>query len=238
MKTRPSHVAPGLVLAALAALPVGSPAQDGAGGRAYRVETGPSTAYVVTRRSGLFGFLGHDHVLGPTEWSGRLCLTSVEPSRGRGTLTLATPSLVVDADSLRRVAGLGEGPGEEDVREIQDEMLSPEYLAAGTHPEITVEVDRLATRDAGERADPVEGPGDALLGEGRLTIRGVTREVHVPLRLDRSADGRYLVVSGRLRVSQRDFGIEPASVAGVVNVADEVELVFRLQARATGEPCR
>lgn len=72
--------------------------------------------------------------------------------------------------------------------------------------------------------------------EGTTTIRGVTRDVAFPVRVDDTDDGT-VVLTGSLRVRQRDFGIEPESRVGLVKVADEVDLQFALHASPTERTC-
>ena len=190
-----------------------------------------SDVYVVTRKSGLFSFLGHEHAIVPMEWSGSLCVASPQKPGARGFVLIRTPSLVIDSDSARALAGLGDGPGEDDVEEIQRKLLDPSNLAAEAHPEIRLE-------------STVEGMGE---GEGqlrmrtRLTVKGQSREFEHPAEIGGveggEAPGGALRIRGTLEIRQTAFGIEPASVAGVVNVEDEVELHFDLVTTPTGSAC-
>jgi hypothetical protein len=54
----------------------------------------------------------------------------------------------------------------------------------------------------------------------------VNREVSVDAELSREAGG--YVARGTFEIAQRDFGIEPASIGGVVKVANEVEIRFEV----------
>lgn len=193
---------------------------------AERWEVIPDESMVVVRvdRAGLLSFLGHRHAIVPHEWSGALCLEGTSPPTGSGRLSIETGSLVIDSDSARALAGLDDGPGEDDRREIQEKMLSSRFLAAEEHPEIVLETTGLRVDD-----DEVEVRID-------LTIRGETREVEVPVRFEDAGDGR-LRLHGEVEVRQSEFGIEPESVAGVVNVDDEVELLFDLTVEPTARAC-
>lgn len=175
-------------------------------------------------RAGLLSFLGHRHAVIPREWSARLCLTDERPPTGSGTVRMATESLVIDSDSARALAGLDDGPGEDDRREIQEKLLSERFLAAEEHPEIVLETTGLRVDD------------EELEVRADLTIRGVTREVTVPVAFE-ELDGDRLRLHGSLTVEQSDFDMEPESIAGVVNVDDEVELIFDLTAEPAGEAC-
>jgi polyisoprenoid-binding protein YceI len=70
-----------------------------------------------------------------------------------------------------------------------------------------------------------------LIVTGELSIHGVVKPLTLPIRLE--VQGSSIVASGKFTVKQTDFGIEPTSAAGgLVKVADEVGLTFRLVARA------
>lgn len=215
----------GAIFAVLLAT-LGGPARAHAQQDAQRWNAVHDASDLVVRidRAGLLSFLGHRHAVIPREWSARLCLTDERPPAGSGTVRIDTESLVIDSDSARALAGLDDGPGEDDRREIQEKLLSDRFLAADDHPEIVLETTGLRVDD------------DELEVRADLTIRGVTREVTVPVAFE-ELDGARLRLHGSLTVQQTDFGIEPESIAGVVNVDDEVELIFDLTAEPTGEAC-
>lgn len=193
--------------------------------REYILEPARSQLWVVTHRSGLLSFFGHKHAIVPTEWSGVLCLDD-PPERGAaGTIVIRTGSLVIDSDAARALAGLGRGPDEDAVREIQQKLLDAEHLDAERHAEIRLDV--LSVQPGG---------GGDVDAQVRLELRGVAKEFRLPVRV-RQLDGLALELSGELRVRQRDFGMEPESVARVVNVANEVDLHFRIVAVPTTRPC-
>jgi len=195
------------------------------GPRRYIVDGARSAIWVVTHRSGLLSFLGHEHAIVPAEWSAELCLDDPVRPGARGSIVIRTASLVIDSDSARDLAGLGHGPGEEDVREIQRKLLDTEHLDAEGFPEIRL--DLLSVQQATD---------DGVIARVRLALRGVTREFELPVRVE-TLDDRAVRLTGELQIRQRDFGIEPESVAHVVNVSDEVDLRFRLVAVPTTRPC-
>jgi hypothetical protein len=197
----------------------------------HEVDVAASDVYVVTDKSGLLSFLGHEHAIIPMDWSGEICVPSPMEPEAWGSILIRTSSLVIDSDSARGLADLGDGPGEDDVEEIQKKLLDPSNLAAEAHAEIRLE-------------STAEGVGQ---GEGqirlrtRLTVKGQTREFEHPATIGGAeggqAPGGALRIRGTLEIRQTAFGIEPASVAGVVNVEDEVELHFDLVTTPTGSAC-
>jgi polyisoprenoid-binding protein YceI len=190
----------------------------------WAVDHTASSIWVTTESGGLLGFLGHDHAILPADWSAELCLTEPLGEGSRATLTLATASLEVDTEAALAVAGMDDGPSEEDRREIREKMLSSRYLAAEEHPEIRLEVRATGPAEEGR-----------LPAMGTLHARGASAEVEVPVEL--SGDGERMTFRGEAEVRQTALGMEPESVAGVVNVADEVTLHFDLVAEPTGARC-
>jgi len=196
--------------------------------RSYVVDRVASRLWIVVHRSGLLSFLGHEHAVVPTEWSADLCLSAPPVRRGRASVIVPTASLVVDSDSARALAGMGGGPGEEDRRDIQARMLDSTNLAADRYPQVRLD---LRSADAGG-----DDERDRLGVRGSISLRGVTRDVELPVDVERRP-GLGVLLSGRLRIRMRDFGIEPESRAGLVKVSNDVDLHFALAADATREIC-
>jgi len=191
----------------------------------YVVDTDASQVYVVVHRAGLFSFLGHEHAIVPERWSSEMCLANPLPEGAHASLTLETSSLVIDTDAGRRMAGLDGGPDDDTRKELQTKMLDAEHLDGAQFPEV-----RLQLRS-------VEAAHDDLVGvEGTITIHGVMRDVAFPVRVDGTAGGT-LLLRGTLRIRQRDFGVEPESKAGLVKVANEVDLQFALLAKPGNQTC-
>ncbi len=94
--------------------------------------------------------------------------------------------------------------------EIEKTMKGPTVLDIARFPEIQFESTAVVPR------------GDASWNvRGDLTLHGVTRSVELPVSL---ANGRY---RGSMALRQRDFGIQPISIAGgTVKVKDEVRIDF------------
>jgi hypothetical protein len=183
-----------------------------------------SAIYVVTKRSGLLSFLGHDHAILAHEWEGSICATGDAVPRGHGRIVVQTAFLEIDPDSARALAGLGRGPSADQRRKLQQTMLDEAHLAAASAPTITIDVEQIVL--AGE--DPT--------ARARLTIRNRMRDVTFPMATSRSGD--TIRIAGVLRVAQSDFGIRPESVAGVVRVADTVAIHFDLIAVDTRTSCQ
>lgn len=191
-----------------------APGEGPAGG--FRIDRDGTWFVAVTDTGGLFGFLGHRHAIEVTGWSARVAWDPDEPAASRADFSVPARSLRIDTAQARERAGLDDGPDAETVAELQDKMLGPENLAAAEHPELRLELTEVS-------GDPEE----RLRVAGELTIRGRTEPVELPVRVERR-DGGGWVFTGSFTVDQSDFGIEPESVAGVVKVADPVEIRFRV----------
>ena len=75
----------------------------------------------------------------------------------------------------------------------------------------------------------VEAAGRRATVTGRLTVRGVTREIAVPV--DVSVSDVALVASGELVMNRRDYGMRYNSI--VNPIGNEVRVSFTIRARAS-----
>ena len=83
-----------------------------------------------------------------------------------------------------------------------------------------------------DEADPESGVW-RLLVRGGLELKGARHTVEIPLEVRR--DGPTLVATGDVELRLRHIGIEPPSVARVVNVSDKFRLTFEVRARRVSE---
>jgi polyisoprenoid-binding protein YceI len=181
--------------------------------RAYAVDPAQSSLTVTVGKAGLFKFAGHVHeVVAP--------VAEGQVTADAENLAAASVRLAFRSSELK-VTGKGEPAG--DVPKVQAAMVGPKVLDAARFPAIEFRSTAVSGRSRGPGIWDVEVRGD-------LTLHGVTRGVVLPLRVEASADA--LVASGTATLKQRDYGIEPVSVAGVVKVKDELRLDFRITARA------
>jgi polyisoprenoid-binding protein YceI len=117
---------------------------------------------------------------------------------------------------------------------MKEHMLAKDWMDAATHAELVFEVESLSQ---------AKTSGDVTTAEatGKLTLRGVTKPVTVPVKLTylkdklaaRSggqAQGDLLVVRSQFTVKRSDFGINPKAPAD--KVSDEVQLTLSLAGAA------
>lgn len=100
------------------------------------------------------------------------------------------------------------------------EVVKPTWLDAARFPSARFESTRVRALGGGRYE-----------ADGRLTLKGTTREVTVPFILNSAADGT-LVISGGFPVRRSDFKIGEGDWSTFDVVADEVSVHFRVVAAA------
>ena len=167
---------------------------------------------VQTGKSGLFSFVGHEHLIRAQQVSGRIVHFPGAPERSR-------VEIVVPSERLEVLTP----PDTEEIRKVTAAMRR-DVLDVANHPEI---------RFVSTAVAPIP---DGLRIRGNLTLVGATREVAVDVRLTERAD--TLWATGSFAVKQSDFGIRPyrGGPAGIVRVADRVTFSFDAVALRAGSP--
>jgi polyisoprenoid-binding protein YceI len=101
---------------------------------------------------------------------------------------------------------------EKDRQEIQATMMGPKVLDAQKYPEIHFTSTHVEQTSAGE-----------FKVTGNLELHGVTKQLEFPVT------GTPEHYSGKTKLKQTDFGIQPVSAGGgTVKVKDEIELEFNV----------
>lgn len=187
-------------------------------GRAYRVEPDASMLRFVVYPAGPLARVGHPHVIGGGEISGRVVVA--EPfEHSRLALSIDVATLDVDRPEWRAQEGFEAGRPADSIAATRRNMLDTGQLDAERHPDIRIE----SLSISGPRWQP-----DVTT---RVELAGTARELTVPIALD--LDDASLTATGRFVIRQSDFGIEPFSAAGGnLRVADEVLVRFRIRAEA------
>lgn len=122
---------------------------------------------------------------------------------------------------------------------MQRHLLGETWMDAEKFPTITFEVVRLAD---------ISTEGDTATGQltGALTVKGITREITVPVRLTYlpgrlrerggDVDGDLLVVRSTFSIRRDDYGINPGTMND--KVAQEIKItlsIVGLAPKPTGE---
>jgi len=186
---------------------------------AWTLDESASELRVLVYRSGALARLGHNHVLRARQLEARAWEGPDGTLVGAGVdLRIPVAQFLVD-DPVDRAAA-----GPEFAAPVSDEarsgtlanLLRAEVLDAAAFPDLRV------------RATVVSVSGTAAVASARVTIRAVTREIELPLTLNREAGG--LVASANAALRQSDFDVVPFSVGGgAIAVADEVQVQFKLR---------
>lgn len=151
--------------------------------------------------------------------AGAVTFDPANPGATQGRITLATSSLTVG----NPVMG--------------DHLRGGNWLDVAAHPEITFEALRLGN---------VRTQGNRTVAEitGRLTIKGISKEVTVPVTLTYLADklgarlgddkikGDLLVLRADFEVNRSDFGLQPGQMT------DKVAETIRLSLSIAGAAAR
>jgi polyisoprenoid-binding protein YceI len=200
------------MLLAVAALLVRQTFALDAASATYHVDSTKSRATIHVGKAGAFAFIaGHTHeVSGPVQ-SGSVDINTDALPQSRVRLVIAAADLKV----------LPANEPEGDAPKVQEAMDSAKVLDVARYPRITLE--STAVTVTRQRRDLLE-----CSVTGRLTIRDVTHQVTVPVRVELA--GGTLTATGRLTIKQSAFGIKPISVAGVVTVKDTLDIEFSISA--------
>lgn len=100
----------------------------------------------------------------------------------------------------------GIGKRDEHIREI---------LQTGKYPTIEFAVTLVEPVTPGD----VASYAGSKTVRGNLTVRGVTKEVSIPVTV--KAEGESFIIDGAVEVKYTDFGIEPPTFAGIVKRAHD-----------------
>jgi polyisoprenoid-binding protein YceI len=178
--------------------------------RTYKVDGERSQVLVDVGRAGLFKIAGHEHQVAVPDIAGEVV---ADPE----SLAASSVRLLFRAAAVT-VAG-NEDPA--DRPKVQETMASARVLDVARFPEIRFSSQSVRGRKTADQAFE-------LTIEGTLELHGVTKTLSLPVRVTLDGDG--LVAEARLAIRQKDFGIEPVSVGGVVKVKDDLAISCRFLA--------
>jgi polyisoprenoid-binding protein YceI len=182
--------------------------------RKYTLDPQASEIAVHVGKTGLFRFAGHEQDVVVGGFRGTVNLDPEQIGRSSVEIT-------VDAASLR-VSGSGES-----AKDVQVKMLGPKCLDVARFPSI-----RFVSKKVS--ADPGPAGVRNISIRGDLTLHGVTRAITLPVRLELGPDS--MRATGATTLLQRDFGIAPISIAGVVKVKNELAVRWRFVGRRALDP--
>lgn len=176
----------------------------------------------TTHRSGLLGFVGHEHGISANEWTATVVQNPDAQSTSSVEIVVEAASLIVDTPESRKMAGLDAGgPSEEDRAKVKEKMLGPDVLDVAHYPQIRF------------KSSGVKSGSSGLVIEGDFSLHGKTQHISgIPIKVDQKKDGATHFAGG-FKFHMSDYGITPPSGGGVVNVKDEMEIHFELTGRSS-----
>lgn len=179
----------------------------------YRLLPDSSSVVIRTGSSGLFGFLGHEHRLIVPAFTGEVMLDTTD-------LRQVALDIIVAANGLR----LDDDDDDADSRKKIQRTLRDDVLETRTFPEIVVQGGGFAVDDPGAEMS-ASGIRTGRL-EFELDLHGVRRTVTAPVTV--AFQGNRLRARGRFSIRHSDYDLHRVKVAGVVNVAQKIDIDFDL----------
>ncbi len=184
------------------------------GSEVLQIDPAQSLIVIEVRRAGSLANLGHDHVVASHDVRGY-----VAPSEARADFYIRLDQLVVDEPALRAEAAFDTQPPESAIAGTRENMLRK--FNAEAHPYAAIAVTGVA----------VDATAMQQL-ETSVSLNGVTRTVHVPAKIEKTAG--QVTVSGRTTLAQTAFEITPFSIlGGALQVQDQVDVRFTIRARSS-----
>jgi polyisoprenoid-binding protein YceI len=155
---------------------------------------------------GFLSAFAHDHTIAIRGFNGETDFTY-------GTVEPASLEITIKADSL----AVTDKVSEKDRQNIETTMRN-EVLDVAKYPEISFKSSSVSASKTGE------GQYQARIA-GEITLRGVSRPLTIPARLE--FGDKALRAQGGFTLKQSSFGIKPVSIAGgTIKVKDELKLSF------------
>jgi polyisoprenoid-binding protein YceI len=141
---------------------------------------------------------------------------------GAFTASLAHPEREPTGRIAARAAALDTGLTDRNAEMYRD-------LATEEHGEIGFEID-------GFRVSALDVAAESLSGtvSGRMTIRGTTRALDMPVQMHVD-ESKRLVIEGSTSLRLTDYRVPVPSKLGLISMQDEVRVWLALRARAAGE---
>jgi hypothetical protein len=211
-------------------------------GRPYDIVPQESVLTILVFRAGTLGSAGHNHVIASHSLSGTIY---VPQALANVSFEVHVPlaALTVDEASLRAAQMSPDFPPQvpEAAREgTRRNMLGGALLNAADYPQIILRALAVAPAADGPGANGVAAaaaPAGVVQVRLQAEVRAAQRTLSLPVRYERS--DATVIASGELAVRQTSLGLTPFSaLLGALQVQDEMQVKFRIVARAAGSRAR
>jgi len=189
--------------------------------RTYAIDAGASDVYVqiAPDRGTLLSGLSHEHVIVARALRGKVEWREDRPDACWVDIEVPVSGLEVDPEPKRRALGFDKPLSDGDRAKVEKNMRAKNQLWADEYALIRFRGTRCERKDA-----------STIEVRGALTVRGVSADVVLPVRVDFEEDGlRARVDFTRVHA---DFGFEPYSnLLGALKNDDALR--FHVDLRAT-----
>jgi polyisoprenoid-binding protein YceI len=144
------------------------------------------------------------------------------PNEAVGRSTQVTGTMQVAGDQVETVRVEADLRGLQSDEGRRDNAIRQRGLESTRFPTAVFELAEPIRLDQ----EPAESRRVSGQGKGRLTVRGITREVTADL--EGRWDGSTIQVAGSIPVRMSDFQIEPPLIGFVLSIEDALTVEFRL----------
>ena len=210
-----------ILLVPLLALLPGAPAQaQDEGAIDYVVEPGRSTLAILVYKDPdtIAAGASHDHVIVSQGYTGFVTWSQGDNAGCKVAFDLPVSGLSPDQPAMRQRYGLHSTLSDGQRSDVKKNMLSREQLDVGSHPRITF------------KASSCSGPSGTVQVKGALTIRGVTKNVTIPMKV--AVSDADFAAEGRITIRATDFGFEPYTAGfGALKNKNEMVLIIDVKGR-------
>lgn len=179
----------------------------------YEIDPGKSEITAILNQEGLMGRLRPTHTVAIVRYTGRVELPPGNEIKGTASIEAESASL---ANTDRNISEI-------EKREFEN-ILHNTVLETSKFKSIEFQSTAITglTRSGDARSFTLNG---------KLKLRGVTRDVSLPVKV--TVSGSKLTAVGEGRFKQSDFGITPYTGGfGAIKIGDEVKVRFNVVANA------
>ncbi|MBK7863889.1 MAG: YceI family protein [Archangiaceae bacterium] len=182
----------------------------------YELDAQKSELIGLTQPGGLPG-AAHPHVVRATKVTGKIVYDAESPAGSSVHVSFPTAGLLNDESALRKREGMKDmSDGSREA--VGNNMREEDQLSPKLFPTISFD------------STSIKGSGAKLEVTGKLSLRGVEKEISLPVEVT-VKDGE-LLGTGTVVVKHSDFRFKPYSAAfGAVKNLDEITLKVRLVGR-------
>ena len=194
----------------------------------YAVDSARTVLLVQLRPddSRLLSGLSHWHVIRAMRPKGTIRFDPGQPDACRVEVGALVEDLQVDAPDMRRRVGYTDLLDDDDREDVRENMLDDDQLDGRRHPDIRFE---------GARCAPM--PDGRVMVQGKLTVRGVSKSLEIPMIVTNTRGG--FAARGEFTLTHAAFGFEPYSAAlGTLANDDWLKFTIDIVARRAARPSK